>query len=175
MKKAMILMAAAVLLAVAGCGGGGGGRFVLSSPDFKDGGEMPVKFTCEGENVAPTLKWSGAPEGTQSFALIVEDVDAPQGRYTHWLVCNIPANATSLESGDAPEGLNDALKPGYTGPCPPSQDDAHTYVFRLIALDYPAVAPPAGFDREKLEAYINNDDGAHKLGEASIAATYKKQ
>lgn len=103
--------------------------------------EAPIerKYTCEGADVAPPLEWSGAPEEVRSFALIVDDPDAPTGDWTHWVVWNLPSDATELpEGGTLPEGArtgrNDFNKHGYGGPCPPP-GNPHRYFFRLYALD----------------------------------------
>ena len=106
--------------------------FQLTSSAFKAGGPIPARFTCDAEDVSPPLSWSGAPDGTRSFALIVDDPDAPDPKapkvvYVHWVVCDIPPSTTSLpeHSGasnlpeGAREGPNDFKNIGYGGPCPP--------------------------------------------------------
>src|SRR5512144_2032192 len=104
-------------------------KFKLSSPAFADNGSIPQRFTCQGDNVSPELNWSEAPAGTKSFALIVDDPDAPGGTFTHWVLFDIPAGTKQLAEGagakntSSPIGLsgtNDAYQPGYTGPCPPN-------------------------------------------------------
>jgi len=116
--------------------------FSLSSPDFTDGADIPKQFTCSGEDRSPALEWKGAPAGTKSFALIVDDPDAPVGTWVHWVVFNIPAAAHSLPQGiekkdrladGARQGQNDFRKIGYNGPCPPP-GKAHRYFFKLYAL-----------------------------------------
>ena len=104
--------------------------FELTSEAFEDGGTIPVRYTCDGENVSPPLAWSGAPEGTKSFALFVEDPDAPRGTFDHWIVYDIPADAEGLpeDAGASPrleapggplQGKNDFGDVGWGGPCPP--------------------------------------------------------
>jgi len=127
-------------------------RFTLTSPDFRPNGPIQMEqvfggFGCTGKNLSPALSWSGAPEGTKSFALLVHDPDAPTGGagWWHWLVVNIPASATGLpkDAGNA-NGLNlpsgafqvstDFGSPGWGGPCPPVGDKPHRYIFTLYAL-----------------------------------------
>ena len=98
-------------------------KFKLSSPAFADSGLIPKKFTCQGENVSPELNWREAPASTRSFALIMDDPDAPGGVFTHWLVWNIPPQTNSFAEGNGPtgtQGENDFGKSGYRGPCPPA-------------------------------------------------------
>lgn len=121
----------------------GGMKMEFSVPAFSNGGVIPDRFTCDGLNISPELKWSPAPSGTKSFVLIVHDPDAPRkGGWTHWLVWNIPATATGLPEhvktqatlpDGIHQGLNDSRKVGYSGPCPPS--GTHRYYFYLYALD----------------------------------------
>src|SRR5262252_7381980 len=147
MRKRVVL--AAALLACSSLAHAAG--FALMSPEIKSGGTMPKSFEfngfgCSGENKSPTLKWSGAPAGTKSFAVTVYDPDAPTGSgWWHWVVFNIPANVTSLPrgvgnpaSGQTPKGAvqsrTDFGKPGYGGPCPPQGDKPHRYIFTVYAL-----------------------------------------
>lgn len=127
-------------------------RFTLSSPDIRPNGPIQMEqvfggFGCTGKNLSPALAWSGAPEGTRSFALLVHDPDAPTGGagWWHWVVVNIPASATGLpKDGGNANGLNlpagafqvatDFGSPGWGGPCPPVGDKPHRYNFTLYAL-----------------------------------------
>src|SRR5690349_22587387 len=120
-------------------------KFSLTSTDFTDGGTLANtqvynEFGCKGANTSPALAWSGAPAGTQSFALLVHDPDAPTGSgWWHWVLYNIPANATSIPAGGplpkgATEGNTDFGKAGYGGPCPPAGSGDHHYNFTLFAL-----------------------------------------
>src|SRR5262249_46945333 len=115
--------------------------FAINSTAFEANGGIPQKFTCEGKDFSPPLAWSGAPAATKSFALIVDDPDAPAGTWVHWVVFEIPAvtkqfvegaSAGRLPAG-AREGRNSWGKSGYGGPCPPS--GRHHYVHKLFALD----------------------------------------
>lgn len=113
--------------------------FVLQSTAFDGNAIIPQKFTCDGSDISPQLNWTGAPAGTQSFALIVDDPDAPMGTWDHWLLFNIPEtthelpeNIRTLPDGTL-VGANSWKRNDYGGPCPP--DRIHRYFFRLYALD----------------------------------------
>jgi Raf kinase inhibitor-like YbhB/YbcL family protein len=116
--------------------------FNLSSTAFEYGEKIPAIHTCDGDDVSPLLRWDGEPKGTVSFALIMEDPDAPDGVFTHWIVYNLPADCHSLDKvmsvkkhldNKAIQGKNDFGKTGYRGPCPPKGED-HRYFFRIFAL-----------------------------------------
>jgi Raf kinase inhibitor-like YbhB/YbcL family protein len=117
---------------------------LLSSPAFPPGGAIPSEYTCDGTDISPPLVWSGAPAGTRSLVLLVDDPDAPAGTFHHWAVYDIPADATGLPAGYGPgrpasgfgEARNDFGNPGYGGPCPP-RGGAHHYHFRLMAISRP--------------------------------------
>lgn len=121
----------------------------LTSSAFTEGGKIPAKYTCSGEGISPPLAWSGAPAGTKSFALIVEDPDAPMGTWIHWVVFNIPPDvhalpeavpaAKRLPDGTA-QGVGSGLANRFQGPCPPS--GTHRYFFRIYALDTTLALPP---------------------------------
>jgi Raf kinase inhibitor-like YbhB/YbcL family protein len=115
----------------------------LTAPAFADGASIPQKYTCDGENVSPELHIGNAPEGTQSFVLVMDDPDIPvsvkQARgidtFDHWVVFNIPGDTTVIPEGGLPNvgsGMNTRGTNGYTGPCPP--DKEHRYFFRLYAV-----------------------------------------
>lgn len=126
--------------------GGAAQAFELTSPDIAPGAEIAMKhvadvFGCTGENVSPALEWSGAPEGTAAYALMVHDPDAPTGGagFWHWIAVNIPGDMTGLAQGAAmPEGVtvlaNDYGAEAWGGPCPPEGDAPHRYDFTLYAL-----------------------------------------
>ena len=126
---------------------------MLMSPAFAPGGNIPAEYTCDGSDISPPLAWSGAPAGTKSFVLVVEDPDAPGGTFRHWAVFDIPATAKGLPAGYGPsrpaagfvEARNDFGNTGYGGPCPPPGGGVHHYHFRLFALSRPRLelAPPA--------------------------------
>ncbi len=162
------------------------GAFRLSSPDAAEGATIKAEqvfnsFGCSGQNVSPALQWTGAPAGTRSFALIVHDPDAPTGvgGFTHWVLYDIPATATSLAKGagsadgkNLPAGAAQSPTsfgtPGYGGPCPPAGDKPHRYVFTLYALnvDKDGVPPNA---TQALAGFTIN---AAKLGTASFTALF---
>jgi hypothetical protein len=113
----------------------------LSSVAFLDGQSIPDRYTCDGENSSPPLRWSGARKSTTSFALICDDQDAPGGTWVHWVIFDIPGTVTELgEPGTAGipaaavQGMNDFRHAGYGGPCPPV-GDPHRYVFTVYALN----------------------------------------
>jgi Raf kinase inhibitor-like YbhB/YbcL family protein len=125
--------------------GGAGEAMKLSveSPAFGQGEKIPVKYTCDGEDMSPPLKWSPGPAATKSYALIVDDPDAPGGSFTHWLAYNVPSGVTSLDEhvtalyrlGDGTlQGKNSYGRIGYGGPCPPP-GRPHHYRFGVYALD----------------------------------------
>jgi Raf kinase inhibitor-like YbhB/YbcL family protein len=133
--------------------------FTVTVKGFENGGTIPKPNTCDGEDSSPAVDWSGEPGGTQSFALIVDDPDAPAGTWNHWLLWDIPAHVHALHEGFRPgtigsSGKNDFGKPGYGGPCPP-KGPAHRYYFTLIAIDRPALGLPPGSKRSELDRALN--------------------
>ena len=151
--------------------------FHLTSSAFENGEKIPVKYTCDGLDLSPPLKWEGYPPETKSFALIVEDPDAPGGTFTHWIIYNIPAEVNKLEEGIEPaeklpsgamQGINDFRKIGYGGPCPPP-GKPHRYVFKLYALDSPLDLKPAASKDALLEAMKG-----HILAEATLMGIYSR-
>ncbi len=138
--------------------GGSAMSFEFNSPAFRNGDSIPGKYTCDGADVSPALRWSGVPVGTHSLALITEDPDAPGGTWTHWIIWNIPAQATSLPEGlpatgtlenGARQGRNGFGRIGYGGPCPPP-GRPHRYFFHLYALDTTLALKPDA-SKEDLE------------------------
>jgi hypothetical protein len=145
--------------------------FQLFSDSFSDGGEIPNRHTCDGEDVSPALRWSGAPDGTRSLALIMDDPDAPVGTFTHWLAWGLDPAVGGLAEGErAPvEGRNDFGEIGYGGPCPPPGHGWHRYVFRLHTLDTELALAP-GASRDRLERAM---DG-HVLQIAQLTGRYAR-
>jgi Raf kinase inhibitor-like YbhB/YbcL family protein len=144
--------------------------FTLSSPAFTMNGAIPIAHTCDGDETVPPLAWSAAPAQTKSFALIVDDPDAPDPKapkrtYVHWVAYDIPSSATTMDAQHR-EGLNDARKRGYTGPCPPV--GRHRYFFKLYALDTELgdLGHPTKADLERAM------DG-HVLAHAQLIGTYE--
>ena len=129
--------------------------FQLFSSAFADGGWIPELHSCSGADISPALEWSGAPTDTRSFALMVEDPDAPAGVWCHWLLYDLGRKIRALPQGFKPgslgvSGTNDFGKPGYGGPCPPKGHGPHRYFFRLSALKIPTLGLPAGAKRAEL-------------------------
>ena len=148
----------------------------IVSDAFDDGGSIPATYTCDGEDVSPPLAWSAVPAGTASFALIVEDPDAPSGDFTHWLIYDLPAHATGLPDrvptapaldDGARQGRNDFKRAGYGGPCPPSGE--HRYVFTVYALDSVLGLPSEASKQELRDAM----DG-HVLAEGRLTGRYRR-
>jgi Raf kinase inhibitor-like YbhB/YbcL family protein len=149
--------------------------FTLQSSAFVNGGGISREYTCDGADLSPALNWEGVPAGTHSLALIADDPDAPVGTWTHWVIWNIPAQATSLpeavpkvevlENG-ARQGRNDFRRIGYGGPCPPP-GKPHGYFFKLYALDA-ALGIKAGAKRSELELSMKG----HVLSKAELMGTY---
>lgn len=137
------------------------------SSAFEPNGTIPAKYTCDGENVSPPLRFEDVPEATESLALILDDPDAPRGTFTHWVVWNIEP-VSNIEEDTIPgvEGVNDFQKIGYGGPCPPS--GTHRYVFRVYALDK-QLELKAGAGRKDLETAMIG----HILAEGELVGKYR--
>jgi len=150
----------------------------LTSAAFSEGKMIPVKYTCDGDDLSPPLAWSGAPAGTQAFALIADVPDAPIGTWAHWVFYNIPADVTALPEGisliPAPmsggvQGANSGRRIGYSGPCPPG--GMHRYFFKLYALDAPI---PSLGDRATA-ADIETAMQGHILAQTELMGRYARQ
>ena len=150
--------------------------FRISSPAFADGADIPVRHTCDGEDRSPLLTWAGAPRATRSFALIVDDPDAPRGTFTHWLLFDLPADTTELAE-NVPAGTvglsgrNGFGRTEYGGPCPPPGDDAHRYRFTLHALDVPSIGAGNGATRSDIEGRMEG----HVLALTQLIGTYRRR
>ena len=148
--------------------------FTLQSSAFQNGGSIPKKFTCEAADVSPELTWSGAPEKTQSFALMADDPDAPMGTWVHWVIYDLPPNTTKLAEGvpnqeqaaSGAQGKNSSGKIGYGGPCPPP-GKPHRYFFKLYALDRKLNLKP-GARKPEVEAAMKG----HVLAQAELMGKY---
>ena len=148
--------------------------FKLDSPAFAEGATIPVDFSCDGQNKSPQLRWSGAPANTRSFALIVDDPDAPGGTFTHWVLFDIPASASQLAESDTATGVSGASgfgTAGYGGPCPPKGRGAHRYFFKLYALDVESLNLKAGASRSNVEAAIKG----HVIGQAQLMGRFERK
>jgi len=153
--------------------------FQIESPDFKEGGNIPRKFTCEGEDVSPLLRWTPPPQGAKSYMLIMEDPDAPMGTFVHWLAYDIPAGRHELPydaaadrglKGVMKQGLNDFGNVGYGGPCPPRGHGVHRYFFIFKALDTTTMGLPEGASRSEIERAATG----HILAEARLMGRFER-
>lgn len=149
----------------------------LTSSVFRSGGTIPPKYTCDGDDVSPPLQWSDPPEGTRSFALLVDDPDAPMGTWVHWVLLNLPSESRTLPQAVEPDavlpdgshhGQNSWGRIGYGGPCPPS--GTHRYFFKLYALDGP-LDVASGVGKEELLQAMEG----HVLAIAELMGTYSRQ
>jgi Raf kinase inhibitor-like YbhB/YbcL family protein len=183
----IIGISTALLLASAGTASAA--PFTLTSTDFKNGGTIEQKnagniMGCTGEGKSPALEWKNPPAGTKSFALLVHDPDAPTGGagFWHWIVYNIPADATSLPAGagdstgsgmprGAVQGNTDMGKPGYIGPCPPPGSPKHHYNFMLYPLKVDKLDVPQG----ATASYVGFSAGMNAIGKpAKLVGLYAR-
>ena len=185
MIRSTLLLAAGLVLA----GSAHAEPFKLSSADIKPNASIADEqvfagFGCSGKNISPALKWSGAPQGTKSFALLVHDPDAPTGGagWWHWVALNIPADSVELAKGAGksdgsglPKGATqiatDFGQPGWGGPCPPVGDKAHRYNFTLHALKVDKLELPPGATASLAGFMIN----ANSIGKATLTGKYGRK
>ncbi len=153
-------------------------KLTVTSPAFDSGRPIPVKYTCQGDDVSPPLRWEGAPANTKSFALICDDPDAPGGTWVHWVIYNQPPDAPSLLENTAKaevlpngaaQGRNSFGNIGYGGPCPP-RGKAHRYFFKVYALDV-ALTFKEHPDKEKLLAAMKG----HLVAQGQLMGTYQRR
>ena len=190
MRRRTLLRSAAVAATtgVAGCAGAGrdrggqetttaetpqetttatDGAFAISTGAWENGETVPTRYTCEGENVSPPFTVSNPPDGTEAFALVMDDPDAPDPPFVHWLAWNIPADTREIPEnvargetvdalGGGAQGANGTGELGYVGPCPPEGDPQHTYLFSLYALDAPLDLDPGAEYRRVVDAVMRN-------------------
>ncbi len=144
----------------------------VTSKSFSPNGPIPIDYTCDGKDAAPQLTWSSPPENTKALAIVMDDPDAPSGTFTHWIVYNLPPDATSIGEGVDPAtagakvGMNDFEAVRYGGPCPPKQQ-IHRYRFHLYALDAP-VELRDGANRGQIDVAMNG----HVLGDGTLYGTF---
>ncbi|SPE22179.1 YbhB YbcL family protein [Acidobacteriia bacterium SbA2] len=152
-------------------------KIELKTTAFEPGGFIPKRFTCEAADVSPALAWSDPPAGTQSFAIIEDDPDAPSGTFVHWLVYDLPAGYRRLPealpgsdqmAGGGRQGTNDFSRTGYSGPCPPP-GKPHRYFIRLYALDAKLDLRPAAARRE-----LDSAMQGHILAQAELMGRFKR-
>jgi Raf kinase inhibitor-like YbhB/YbcL family protein len=152
--------------------------FTVTTPAFAKGQRIPEQFSRDGGNVSPLIEWRGAPPDTRSYALVVEDPDAPVGTFRHWAAYNIPPDAQRLSEGAGSRqhgaaiqmAENDFGNAHYDGPQPPPGHGTHHYHFRLFALDVPELDVP----EECTATDVLRAAQAHKLAEADVVGTYKR-
>ncbi len=148
------------------------GPFQISSPVFGHNQMIPSKYTCDGADVNPPLLIEGAPQGPKSFALVVDDPDAPAGTWVHWVLWNIDPKTAEIREGSVPagasQGMNDFRKHDYGGPCPPS--GTHRYFFKLYALDT-TLDPGKGAAKASLERAMKG----HVIAHAELIGLYKRK
>ncbi len=155
-------------------------NMTITSPTFTHHGDIPSRYTCEGDDISPELSWNGLPANTRSLVLIMDDPDAPdpaapKRTWVHWVLYNIPADSTGLAEDVSPDdlppgtlqGINDWQRTGYGGPCPPI--GRHRYLHKLYALDnlLPDLNKPT---KAVLEQAMQN----HILGQTELIGTYQK-
>jgi len=178
-RRALLAALCLVSIGSAATGADMQNHFQLTSSAYKNQAPMDDRFTCEGDSLSPPLKWDGAPAGTRSFALIIDDPDAPdpakpEKTFVHWVIYDIPAGVTSLAEGASKQlpggarpGANDKGDAAYTGPCPPV--GRHRYFHKLYALDVvlPDLHNP---NKTQLLAAMKG----HVLAETQLIGTYQK-
>lgn len=145
----------------------------LTSDVFRNDQPIPAQYTCDGTDQTPTLKWGEPPAGTKSFALVIDDPDAPNGIFRHWGVFDIPASARSIGGSQrvGTEVSNDFGKSGYGGPCPPKGHGAHHYHFKLFALDVNTLDVRSGAKVVDVE----NAARRHAIAEGELIGTYERK
>ncbi len=140
----------------------------IASVSFREGGKIPRKHTCDGDDTSPPLTISGLPDGAASIAIIMDDPDAPMGTFVHWVVWNIEAGNADIAAGTGVGGTNSFRRTGYNGPCPPP-GKPHRYYFKAYALDSMLSLKP-GSGKAALEAAMEG----HILGSAELMGTYSR-
>ncbi len=149
----------------------------ISSPAFPDGGKIPAKYTCQGQDISPSLKWGQVPDKTLSLALILDDPDAPGGTFTHWVIFNLPPDSPELPeavpttpglASGALQGRNDGGGTGYHGPCPPP-GYPHRYRFTLYALDKQLDLKAGSTKKQVLDAIKG-----HVLAQGQLSGIYQR-
>jgi Raf kinase inhibitor-like YbhB/YbcL family protein len=144
--------------------------FTVTSPAFADGQQVPTSFTCDGNDTPPPIVVQNAPNGTKSFAVIMDDPDAPRGTFNHWLAYNIPADGHALRTTAGKALANGFGGHGYGGPCPPRGHGPHRYYFTVYAVDTPALEV-SGHSRTDLETALTR----HTLAKAQLMGRYERR
>jgi Raf kinase inhibitor-like YbhB/YbcL family protein len=148
-------------------------KLELTSSAFQNGQPIPTQYSCDGADQSPPLAWGEPPQGTKSFALVIDDPDAPSGTFHHWGAYDIPASTRSLAAGQkaGTEVMNDKNTPGYTGPCPPPGHGVHHYHFKLFALNVDKLGLPASAK----VADVENAAKQHAIGQAELVGTFERK
>lgn len=149
-------------------------RLIIAA--FPEGANVPALHTCEGADVSPAMEWSGAPAETKSFAIIVDDPDAPGGVWNHWLLYNVSPSVHAIAQGFKPgrlgeSGTNDFGKQGYNGPCPPKRGGPHRYYFKVFALSVEKLELKGGAKRADLDRAMKG----HVLAQAEYVGRYERK
>ncbi|MET8579874.1 YbhB/YbcL family Raf kinase inhibitor-like protein [Streptomyces collinus] len=180
---ATVITVATAVLAACGNGGGpavtgsappSGSRLTVTSPAYADGGTVPPRFTCDGDDVSPPLALGAVPARTASLALVLRDPDAPHGTFTHWLAWDIAPGTARLLAGERPpgatQGRNGFGRTGYGGPCPPRGDRPHHYVLTVYATDRAPRLSPDATEADLLRAL-----SGHTLATGTLTGRYGRR
>jgi hypothetical protein len=152
----------------------GGESMNLTSTAFQQEEPIPARHSCDGADTSPELHWEHAPAGVESFALIMDDPDAPGRTFVHWVLFDIPATTQMLEEGVSGVGIggkNDFGKMSYSGPCPPPGHGPHRYFFKLYALDVATLNLAPGATKSEVEAAMQS----HILAETRLMGVYERK
>ena len=183
MLKSVVTLGVVIILLSCSCDenesakGGKKMEIKVTSLAFENEGMIPAKYTCDGEDISPPLKWNAVPEGTKSISLISDDPDAPMGTWVHWVLFNLPADTKELKENIPPDetlpngakqGTSDFGRIGYGGPCPPG--GTHRYFFKIYALDVELNLQAGARKRDLLKAMEG-----HILGQGQLMGKYKRQ
>jgi len=173
LRYAVALATGALLVMIFG---GTAVALTLTSPAFSADAAVPKQFSCDAGNRSPELRWTDAPKDTKTFALVVDDPDAPSGTFVHWVLYDLPGDVTGLPEGVPPDepirggtqGMNSAKKRGYAGPCPPA-GKPHHYRFTLYALGAPTGLKPGASKDDVLHAIEG-----HVVAQTTLVGTYQR-
>src|SRR5216117_1902095 len=169
MQKAIVAVTSAIVLAAIVSLAAGGAKMKITSSAFQEGGDIPSKYSRDGQNINPALRIEGTPSNAKSLLLIVDDPDAPVGLFTHWLVWNIDPKTTEIGEKSVPkgavQGTNDYPTLGYGGPQPPS--GTHRYYFKIFALDQ-TLGLRSGAKRQELDKAMSG----HVIAQGELMGRY---
>ncbi len=172
MQKTIVAVTSAIVLAAIVSLATGGAKMKITSSAFQEGGDIPSKFSRDGQDINPALRIEGTPSNAKSLLLIMDDPDAPVGLFTHWLVWNIDSKTTEIAEKSVPkgavQGTNDYPTLGYGGPQPPS--GTHRYYFKIFALDQ-TLDLKAGAKRAEVDAAMRG----HVIAQGELMGRYSRQ